>query len=106
MYLDGAAFDTVALCMQEAAPATNWQMVPIVHFIPVANHEPDPANYECPLYVCIIFYYFVSSTFDFADTFSIAHFFCFFFFVTQVQDIDKEWCFEYDWNVHKLCTEC
>ena len=38
------------------------------------------------------------------DTFSIAIFF--FFFVTQVQDIDKEWCFEYDWNVHKLRTEC
>tara|TARA_B110000091_G_C13815478_1_gene477476 strand:- start:105 stop:4382 length:4278 start_codon:yes stop_codon:yes gene_type:complete len=50
MYMDGAAFDVVNSCMAEAAPATNWQMLPVVLFLPVANHVPDPKNYECPLY--------------------------------------------------------
>jgi dynein heavy chain len=48
--MDGAAFDNENLCMAEAAPAANWQMLPVVLFLPVANHVPDPANYACPLY--------------------------------------------------------
>jgi dynein heavy chain, axonemal len=50
MYMDGAAFDVVNLCMADAAPAQNWQLLPIVLFLPVPNHVPDPKNYECPLY--------------------------------------------------------
>jgi len=50
LYMDGAAFDTENLCMAEAAPATNWQMLPIILFLPVANHKVDPEKYACPLY--------------------------------------------------------
>merc|ERR1712167_29527 len=49
-YMDGASFDVENGYIVESKPAQNFQLLPVIQFLPKANHEPAKENYETPCY--------------------------------------------------------
>ena len=48
--VDGARWDRQAKCLEESEPGVMYSPMPVIHFNPVANYEPPPTEYQCPLY--------------------------------------------------------
>jgi dynein heavy chain len=49
-YMDGASFDVDNGYIIESKPAQNFKLLPVIQFLPKANHVPAKENYETPCY--------------------------------------------------------
>uniref|UniRef100_A0A8C4ZUY6 Dynein, axonemal, heavy chain 6 n=1 Tax=Gadus morhua TaxID=8049 RepID=A0A8C4ZUY6_GADMO len=50
MFMDACRWDDVAMAMEDALPREMNPPLPVVHFEPRLNYEPEPALYQAPLY--------------------------------------------------------
>mmetsp|Transcript_8614 Transcript_8614/g.19321 ORF Transcript_8614/g.19321 Transcript_8614/m.19321 type:complete len:97 (+) Transcript_8614:3-293(+) len=50
MFMDGARWDFERAVIADSEPGIMYSTAPIVHFRPVQNYKPAPAEYSCPLY--------------------------------------------------------
>lgn len=50
LYLEGARWDGEAHSLTESRPKELYTEMPILHFDPVVNREPNPKDYVCPVY--------------------------------------------------------
>nr|XP_019939373.1 PREDICTED: dynein heavy chain 6, axonemal [Paralichthys olivaceus] len=50
MYMDSSRWDDDNMVIEDALPRVMNAMLPVVHFEPQQNYEPDPNLYQAPLY--------------------------------------------------------
>ena len=50
MFMDASRWDDVDMVMEDALPRVMNAMLPVVHFEPQQNYDPDPSLYQAPLY--------------------------------------------------------
>uniref|UniRef100_I3MYF0 Dynein axonemal heavy chain 6 n=1 Tax=Ictidomys tridecemlineatus TaxID=43179 RepID=I3MYF0_ICTTR len=50
MFMDASRWDDEAMIIEDALPGQMNPMLPVVHFEPQQNYEPDPTLYHSPLY--------------------------------------------------------
>uniref|UniRef100_A0A8D2JQJ9 Dynein axonemal heavy chain 6 n=1 Tax=Sciurus vulgaris TaxID=55149 RepID=A0A8D2JQJ9_SCIVU len=50
MFMDASRWDDEAMVIEDALPGQMNPMLPVVHFEPQQNYEPDPTLYHSPLY--------------------------------------------------------
>ena len=50
LYFDGARWNKEEHCIDDPNPGEMFSLLPIVHFIPIKDYEPDPAEYQAPVY--------------------------------------------------------
>lgn len=50
IYFDGARWNRETKTIFDAKPQTNWDTVPVVHFIPFQNYVPAAEEFSCPVY--------------------------------------------------------
>lgn len=50
LFMDGARWDREKQLLVDSHPGEMFSNMPIVHFIPIANHEPGPELYPAPVY--------------------------------------------------------
>ncbi|CAL8388758.1 unnamed protein product [Arctogadus glacialis] len=50
MFMDACRWDDVAMAMEDALPREMNPPLPVVHFEPRLNYDPEPALYQSPLY--------------------------------------------------------
>eukprot|EP00955_Chlamydomonas_euryale_P096014 364976-Chlamydomonas_euryale.AAC.5 len=50
LWVDGARWDRATGRLDESEPGVMFAPMPVIHFVPVADFEPPPGQYQCPLY--------------------------------------------------------
>lgn len=50
LYMEGARFDQELGLIVESKPGKMYDLLPAMHFKPVANHKQAPNTYACPVY--------------------------------------------------------
>lgn len=50
MFMDSCRWDDDCMVIEDALPRVMNSMLPIVHFEPQRNYEPEPELYHAPLY--------------------------------------------------------
>ena len=50
MWMEGARWDPERRMLADSLPGEMYSAMPPVHFLPVANYTPNPAEYSCPVY--------------------------------------------------------
>ncbi|XP_052363281.1 dynein axonemal heavy chain 6-like isoform X35 [Oncorhynchus keta] len=50
MFMDASRWDDVDMVIEDALPRVMNAMLPVVHFEPQQNYDPDPSLYQAPLY--------------------------------------------------------
>lgn len=50
MFMDASRWDDEDMVIEDALPRQMNPMLPVVHFEPHQNYEPDPLLYHAPLY--------------------------------------------------------
>jgi len=50
LFLDSARWDPVDGCLRQSNAREMHSPLPVVHLIPVVDYEPNPEDYQCPLY--------------------------------------------------------
>uniref|UniRef100_A0A4W5JWQ7 Uncharacterized protein n=1 Tax=Hucho hucho TaxID=62062 RepID=A0A4W5JWQ7_9TELE len=50
MFMDASRWDDVNMVIADALPRVMNAMLPVVHFEPQQNYDPDPSLYQAPLY--------------------------------------------------------
>uniref|UniRef100_A0A673W197 Dynein axonemal heavy chain 6 n=1 Tax=Salmo trutta TaxID=8032 RepID=A0A673W197_SALTR len=50
MFMDASRWDDVNMVIEDALPRVMNAMLPVVHFEPQQNYDPDPSLYQAPLY--------------------------------------------------------
>eukprot|EP01029_Cantina_marsupialis_P005823 TRINITY_DN1630_c1_g5_i3.p1 TRINITY_DN1630_c1_g5~~TRINITY_DN1630_c1_g5_i3.p1 ORF type:complete len:1943 (+),score=485.57 TRINITY_DN1630_c1_g5_i3:173-6001(+) len=50
LWMEGARWDREKSILTESLPSVIYDSMPPIHFLPVAGHEPNPDDYQCPVY--------------------------------------------------------
>jgi len=50
LFLVGARWDRQARLLEESEPGRMTEAMPMIHFEPIKDYKPVPAEYQCPLY--------------------------------------------------------
>ena len=50
MFMDASRWDDEEMVIEDALPRQMNPMLPVIHFEPYQNYEPDPSLYHAPLY--------------------------------------------------------
>lgn len=50
LFCDAARWDRENWCLNEQEPGVLFDNMPVIHFKPIEDYKPDPAEYQAPLY--------------------------------------------------------
>ena len=50
LFIEGAKWSKENEILEDQSYGEMYTMMPIIHFLPKANHEPNPDDYKCPVY--------------------------------------------------------
>jgi dynein heavy chain len=50
LYMEGCRWDMEGMILEDSAPAEMFSLAPVILFMPSANYQPEPDEYQMPLY--------------------------------------------------------